>query len=105
MKPGIAIKVVVAGHENIISTYRNEYRSLMALIKDQLYPDGFGDCGGMGRCATCQIKLTGSDGMFSMERNEQSTLNRLGILDPAIRLSCQILLEPALENNIITVLE
>lgn len=104
MKFGIALKVVVEGHESVISTYRNEYRSLMALIKDQLYPDGFGECGGMGRCATCQIVLESSVVTEGMERNERATLEKLGIFDPAIRLSCQLLVEPSLKDATVIVL-
>lgn len=104
MKPSIALKVVVAGHESVISTYRNEYRSLMALIKDQLYPDDFGECGGMGRCATCQIVLESRLVTEGMDRNEQATLERLGISDPAIRLSCQLLVEPSLNDATVIVL-
>lgn len=104
-EPDITIKVVVGGEEHIIHTCRNEYRSLMVLIRDKLYPDGFGECGGMGRCATCQIELKSGDAQAAMDRNEQSTLNKLGISDPAIRLSCQLLIEPALQDATVVVIE
>ena len=35
----------------------NEYRSLMQLITDRIYVDGFGKCKGVGRCETCLINV------------------------------------------------
>jgi ferredoxin len=35
----------------------NEYRSLMMLIYDQIYPEGFGECLGMGKCGTCLVEI------------------------------------------------
>lgn len=101
----IIIKIISEGEEHVIQTYRNEYRSLMTLIQDKLYPFGFGDCGGMGRCATCMVRLGISQQVDNMDRNELSTLSKHGITDPSIRLSCQILIKTSLDGVIVTVLD
>ena len=98
----ILIKIISEGEEHLISTYNNEYRSLMVLIKDRLYPDGFGECGGMGRCATCIVRLEKE--LTGMERNESTTLSKQGITDPSVRLSCQLLIDAALHHAIVVVL-
>ena len=100
----ISINIVLDGEEHPISTYRNEYRSLMALIHDKLYPDGFGECGGMGRCATCQVRLDNVQAIRGLDRNEYSTLSKQGISDPSIRLSCQLLIDASLHGLTVTVL-
>ncbi|OJW85047.1 MAG: hypothetical protein BGO69_01660 [Bacteroidetes bacterium 46-16] len=101
----IRIKIFWGEEEYVISTYRNEYRSLMELVNDRLYPDAFGECGGMGRCATCLIHLGSAKEIPGMERNETSTLYKRGITDPSIRLSCQILIDVLLHNRTITILD
>jgi len=101
----IIIKIVSEGQEHAINTCSNEYRSLMLLIKDKLYPDGFGECGGMGRCATCMVQLDPAKEIASMDRNESSTLLKRDIIDPSIRLSCQLFITASLQDCIITVLD
>jgi 2Fe-2S ferredoxin len=103
--PEITIKIIYEGDENIVSTFKNEYRSLMMLIRDKLYPEDFGACGGMGRCATCQVQLENEQIPISMNRNEQTTLSKQGISDSLTRLSCQLLIDVALNNATVTVLE
>lgn len=104
-KPDISIRVVTGESECVVNTFRNEYRSLMSLIQDKLCPDGFGECGGMGRCATCRVQLKSKHTPVALERNEQSTLSRSGICDPSIRLSCQLLIEPALHDSTVILLD
>ena len=100
----IFIKIVSEGKEHLITTYRNEYRSLMMLIKDKIYPEGFGECGGMGRCATCQVKLNDAREISDMDRNEWTTLSKQDITDPSIRLSCQLFVDESLHLSIVNVL-
>lgn len=104
MSNEIIIKVIVGEDEHIVSTFRHEYRSLMALIEDKLYPDGFGECGGMGRCATCQVQLKDVEAPVDMDRNELSTLHKQGIFDAGTRLSCQLLVDEGLHNGTVVVL-
>lgn len=100
----IQLKILYEGEEYIIHTYQREYRSLMHLIQDKLYPFDFGECGGMGRCATCQVRLGQPVVNNSMDRNESSTLSKFDVTDPTIRLSCQLLVDKELDNIPITVI-
>jgi 2Fe-2S ferredoxin len=78
----------------------------MLLLKDNLPLDYFGECGGMGRCATCIIKTIGLTGNAAIkERNEHTTLSKIGYINDNIRLSCQILITKELENMEIELLE
>ena len=84
--------------EYIMASFANEYRSLKSLLKDKLAPEDFGECGGMGRCGTCLVKVAGLGNNAELVRNEQSTLVKMGIADPQIRLSCQIQVNDDLKN-------
>lgn len=103
----IKITVLENGTEQTIKTYKGEYRNLMELLKDTLYFDCFGECGGMGRCATCIVHVTGLQGSSVIkDRNEPVTLEIFGYKDePQIRLSCQILITSDLNNSTISLLE
>jgi len=101
----ILLKIICEGYEHSVNTYRNEYRSLMMLIKDRFYPDGFGECGGMGRCATCMVRLVAAKEISGMDRNELSTLTKHGIIDRCIRLSCQLLVDTSLHDCTIVILD
>jgi ferredoxin, 2Fe-2S len=90
------------GQEYRLESYENEYRNLMALLKDKISPDDFGQCGGMGRCGTCLVTISGmKDGSCSWYKNEQNTLSKMAVTDPAARLSCQIEINRDLTNAII----
>lgn len=105
-KNDIHFTVIYEEQPYAISTYRNEYRHLMSLIRDKICPDDFGECGGMGRCGTCLIELT--DHMSQSEisyRNEDSTLRKMGIVNPRIRLSCQILISDELHNAYLKIID
>lgn len=91
------------GHE--IQTYTNEYRSLMMLIYDKIYPEGFGECLGMGKCGTCLVEIISSCSELSCyDRNEAITLLRLGHTDTKVRLSCQILVDGNIDGLKVKVL-
>ena len=81
-----------------LNSFVNEYRNLMVLLKDKLAPEDFGECGGMGRCGTCLIKISGLEKNTTLIRNEQSTLEKMGIADPEIRLACQFQVNDDLKN-------
>ena len=90
----------------MVETYNGEYRNLMCLLRDQVSLDDFGECGGMGRCATCVIRIKGLTGnSTTKERNEPVTLSRLGYDDENIRLSCQLIISEDLEGTEIEMLE
>lgn len=102
-KETIKFTVVEYGNSSEIETHENEYRNLMVLLNDRIYPEDFGECGGQGRCATCAIRVEGGNALLTGERNrnEESTLGKNGSFDNNNRLSCQILITDLLDGSII----
>jgi 2Fe-2S ferredoxin len=95
----ITITVEYNSELQMLETYPHEYRSLMHLIFDRIYIDDFGDCGGMGRCGTCLVEIVNlqcTDDDY--ERNELTTLGRLGDITPNTRLACQMLVDERINN-------
>lgn len=77
-----------------------------ATLKDNLYLDDFGECGGVGRCSTCIVKTNRIKGNSLLkERNEPVTLSKMGYTDDNIRLSCQLLISDDLNGAEIEILE
>jgi 2Fe-2S ferredoxin len=106
MKSPVRFTVINNDNRIEIETYVGEYRNLMALLNDKVYLDSFGECGGMGRCATCLVNITGmSDFSSILDRNEPITLSRFDIHDKNIRLSCQLLITNDLESCTVKILE
>ena len=102
----ILFAIVYAGDEHTIQTFSGEYRDLKSLIEDKLYPDDFGQCGGMGRCATCMVEINGPNGYSgTFRRNEMTTLSRLSCHGANIRLSCQVEIDSDLANCVVNVLD
>ena len=94
------------GQTYLLESNDNEYRNLMSLLKDKICPEDFGQCGGMGRCGTCLIKLSGVSGDSLLSyRNEHETLRKMGIVDPEVRLSCQILVNEDLKDVVVQLLD
>ncbi len=90
------------GREYYLRSYENEYRNLMVLLKDKICPDYFGQCGGMGRCGTCLVNISGLPNNPDQScSHEQNTLSKMGVMDPAVRLSCQIEVDEDLKNVIV----
>lgn len=105
MKKRIHFTVLENTIKHSIETYEGEYRNLMFLLKDKVYLDSFGECGGNGRCATCIIKISGLSGNSTKkERNEPVTLSKMGYLDGKMRLACQILITNDLNEVVIELL-
>jgi len=95
----IIVTLLYTGEEIALRTYEGEYRSLMMLILDRIYIEDFAECRGMGRCGTCLVELTGAGKeLLVRDRNENTTLTKMGITDPTNRLSCQILVNEALRS-------
>ncbi|HMX60244.1 MAG TPA: 2Fe-2S iron-sulfur cluster-binding protein [Chitinophagales bacterium] len=106
MKLNIKFIIVENKIQYPIEIFEGEYRNLMALINDKIYPDYFGECGGLGRCATCLVKVEGLSGVsVKKERNEPVTLLKNGLTDENIRLSCQLLISKDLDGTIVEVVE
>jgi ferredoxin len=106
MQQTIKLHIDNDGISSLLVTHKGEYRNLLALLNDNFFLDGFGSCGGMGRCATCIVKIYGISGnSIKKERNEPITLSRLGYNDPSYRLSCQLLITEDLQNTHIEVFD
>ncbi len=102
--PEISFIIQYNGEDYSIGTHTHAYRNLMVLIKDRIYPDSFGECGGMGRCGTCCVNISGlKEGSSKMERNESVTIKRTGMTEGDTRLSCQILIDKQLKGCIIKI--
>lgn len=99
MRKPIRFSVFEDGIETEIETYDGEYKNLMFLLKDNLLLDSFGECSGMGRCATCVIKIEGLTGnAIVKDRNEPVTLSKSGFTEENIRLSCQLMINQDLNG-------
>ena len=102
--PWIEFTLVSEGREYRVRTHENAYRNLMMLIYDTAFPDAFGECRGLGRCGTCVVRLENLPGsLLIRERNENTTLTRLGFTEPDLRLSCQINVNRSLDGIVIKV--
>jgi len=105
-KNDISFTLIFLDQEVIIETYEGEFRNLMTLINEKIYVEDFGECKGIGRCGTCLVEVEGLNGAASVkERNEKSTLEKCAVKKPNLRLSCQIMINTALKNTIIKVVE
>lgn len=103
-KYDIVFTIFFYGQQYTIKTYTGEYRNLMQLITDKIFVEDFGDCKGMGRCGTCLVQVLGLKGAAcQLERNEENTINKSGIKNTNIRLSCQILINENLKNAIVII--
>ena len=95
----ITITIHCNGFETVVQTYAYEYRNLMQLIVNQICVEDFGDCRGMGRCATCCVVALNRDYCPSeYERNEWTTLYKTGKKIPNLRLSCQVLIDKSIDG-------
>jgi ferredoxin, 2Fe-2S len=95
----ITVNVIYDGNEYDLKTYSGEYRSLMALIYDNIYTEDFGQCRGMGRCGTCLIEvLENATALSAFDRNEENTLKKMGIVGLTVRLACQIPVNASLDG-------
>lgn len=101
----IKITVIYEGRVNIVNTRPNGYRNLMMLIYDCISTEEFGECLGMGKCATCLVEVLESQQAYhTLERNEMTTLSKHGINNKNVRLSCQILIDEQLDGLKINVI-
>ena len=102
----ISFTVLDNGKPITITTHHGSYPNLMFLLKEKLGLDSFGECGGVGRCATCVIETEGISGVSAVkERNEPTTLTKMGFDEAHIRLSCQLHITPDLEGAVISIVE
>ena len=100
----ISFKAQYAGTLHSICTHSTVYGSLMTLLKDRIYPQDFGECGGVGRCGTCLVNIKNYKSPPSLIGKETNTLTKMGVNDPFARLSCQIQVDENLNNIFVTIL-
>ncbi|MEO5501130.1 MAG: ferredoxin [Ginsengibacter sp.] len=103
-EPNINFTILYEGGNYPVSCYEGEFRNLMVLINEKIYVEDFGECKGIGRCGTCLVVIN-LNSLPIPDRNEASTLKKVSIKLPGIRLSCQIMITKALNNTFITVVE
>lgn len=102
----LAVTVFCDGENHELLTYTNEYRSLMMLIYDKIYTDGFGECLGMGKCGTCLVEIIkGNPQLTFYERNEQTTLLKSGQRGKNVHLSCQIMIDEFINGLQVSILQ
>ncbi len=102
----IIFKLVYLDETITIATYEGEFRNLMVLINEKIYVEDFGECKGIGRCGTCLIEAEGLPvESMKMDRNEKSTLQKCAIQGKNLRLSCQVMINSALHDAIIKIVE
>lgn len=94
----ITLRIEHDGISHEYKVFANEYRSLMHLITDKIYTEGFGDCGGMGRCGTCTVEPLHLIESISLQRNEAATMERLHIDAGTYRFACQISIDEELDG-------
>lgn len=99
----ICFTIVSGDRKTIVTTYDREYRSLMILIKEKIFTEDFGECGGMGRCGTCLVSIENHKGSsFLMNRNQDTTLARIGATGPFMHLACQVMINDDLNGAVIS---
>ena len=105
-KCDIRFTLIYFDEEIIVETYEGEFRNLMVLINEKIYVEDFGECKGIGRCGTCLIETQGlGEAASAKDRNENSTLEKVAVKKPNLRLSCQVMINGALQNSIIKIVE
>ena len=89
-----------------IKTFPGEYRNLMVLLSDKIVVEDFGECGGLGRCATCMVRVKNLRGISNVkDRNEPATLAKKGVENADVRLSCQLMITEDLDGTEIEILD
>ncbi|HTI59514.1 2Fe-2S iron-sulfur cluster-binding protein [Mucilaginibacter sp.] len=95
----ITVLVNYAGEQYKLLTFTNEYRSLMMLIYDNIFTDGFGECLGMGKCGTCLVEIIKMQTEpTAYGRNEEVNLLKAGQSKETIRLACQLLIDEKMDG-------
>jgi len=103
----ITLFIEYNGNRQTVETFAGEYRNLMVLIKDQLWVEGMGECGGMARCGTCMVELlnAGKELTLVTDSKEAAVIRRISTSDTTIRLSCQIFVDETLNGLQIKVID
>ena len=104
MTDPIRFRVRYCETEYSLQTFPGEYRNLMSLLNDRIFPEYFGVCGGQARCGTCIITIEeGQDDLNVCSPAEFTALQKMGTDLRATRLSCQIYVDRLLNGALITI--
>jgi len=79
-------------------------KRLVKALVDDARTDQLHACGGVARCTTCRVKFVEGEPQ-SMTVAEQNTLAARQIVEPGIRLSCQIVCDHDMTVELISRLE
>jgi len=101
----IIVLVDYGGEQYELCAFTNEYRSLMMLIYDRIFTEGFGECLGMGKCGTCLVEIASQrTEPTAYERNEETNLLKAGKTKGNIRLACQLMIDEKMDGLAVKVL-
>jgi ferredoxin len=101
------IKINVQNADETITTLQaptDMGLSLMEFLKGNEY-DILATCGGMALCATCHVEvITGFEKLPEISDDEYAMLDTLPNITGTSRLSCQLKLNPAMDNITVKVM-
>ncbi|MCH2223761.1 MAG: 2Fe-2S iron-sulfur cluster binding domain-containing protein [Crocinitomicaceae bacterium] len=87
------------GNSYSLNYKKNEYPSLLELIKDHIITS-IGDCKGRAWCGTCAVRLLKGNPQIDIETPEMQKLQEIKINNwTELRLACQIPLNSSLHKN------
>ncbi|WP_432221523.1 2Fe-2S iron-sulfur cluster-binding protein [Flavobacterium sp. TMP13] len=102
----IILNIQSEGVEYRVTTYQNEYRSLMQLIRDNSFLEDFGDCGGVGRCCTCVVEIISKEiPLTPFDGNERATIQKHDLDAEKFRLACQIMIDKSIDGLVVKVFQ
>jgi ferredoxin, 2Fe-2S len=102
----IEFTVIYLGEEHRVQTWWGEYKTLRFLLSDKLNISRFGECGGMGRCATCLIEISNLNGSTTLlKRSEHTSMQRMIKSYSIVRFACQVQVNDDLANVTIKILK
>jgi 2Fe-2S ferredoxin len=85
------------GELHAIEFKQGEYANLMELIVNSIYEE-IGDCRGRAWCGTCLVEEITTSYNELINIDEEEKLTELEV-EPAFRLSCQLMLDQNLDNT------
>ncbi len=101
----ITVNLITDSVLKSVNGYARTYKNLMAFLSAKLELDDMGECKGMGRCGTCQIRIENDCSLIGdYDGNEINTLKMLGNIDPKVRLACKIYFNEQIDNMVISII-
>ena len=101
----IEFTVIYRGQKHRLQTKWGEFKTLRLLLNNKLSINGFGQCGGLGRCATCLIEISDVKGSTAfLKRSEHTSIQQMIKGYSIVRFACQIPVNDDLSNVTIKIL-